>query len=246
MTRAEVLRALADVELFAGLGPAVLEDLATTAVPRSYPRGSLLFAEGDPGGSLLALTSGAVTVFRTASSGERAVLTVLHPPQVLGELALIDGAPRSAGAEAVLATTALSVGRDSFLNLVRQQPALIDPLLRHLGAMVRRLTDQTTDHVFLDLAGRVAKVLLRMLDGAQAPVPIETTQGRLAEMAGGSRQSVNQVLGSFTARGLVRVEGRRILVTDLAGLRRRAGLPVEDPPRQRPGPAPAVARRLVR
>jgi CRP-like cAMP-binding protein len=230
MSQADATKVLAGVELFAGLGPPVLSALAAAAVPRSYPKGSLLFTEGDQGGSLLVLTSGAVTIFRTSSAGDRAVLAVLRPPEVLGELALLDGAPRSASAEAMSATTVLSVGRDAFLGLIRAQPALLDPLLRHLGAMVRRLSDQTTDYVFLDLAGRVAKVLIRLAD-AELPTPrpptVEVTQGRLAEMAGGSRQSVNQVLGAFATRGLVRIEGRRILIMNTAALRRRAGLPTQ-------------------
>jgi CRP-like cAMP-binding protein len=246
-SRADVVRVLSTVELFAGLGPTVLDSLAGVAVPRSYPKGALLFAEGDPGSSLHVITTGAVTICRTAPTGERAVLTVLRPPDVLGELAIIDGAPRSATAEALSPTTTLSVGRDAFLALLRAQPALVDPLLRHLGEMVRRLSDQTADHVFLDLAGRVAKVLMRLAGPRRGGPPVvEFTQGRLAEMAGGSRQSVNQVLGAFATRGLVRVDGRRIVITDEAGLRRRAGLPPAEagagvrPPQQRPPTVPPL------
>lgn len=243
--RASVRRALSAVELFAGLGDTVLDQLAVTAVPRSYGRGRLMFSEGDPGTSLLVVTAGAVTIFRSSRGGERAVLTVLRPPEVLGELALIDGAPRSASAEATEPTEALLVARDSFLALLHAQPALVDPMLRHLGAMVRRLSDQAADHVFLDLGGRVAKVLVRLSaaeptrGGGPGPAAatrvVELSQSRLAEMAGGSRQSVNQVLGVFATRGLVRVENRRVVIQDLDGLSRRAGMAVAEPPRSRPG-----------
>ncbi|MGZ6827564.1 MAG: Crp/Fnr family transcriptional regulator, partial [Mycobacteriales bacterium] len=87
-------------------------------------------------------------------------------------------------------------------------------------------TEQAADHVFLDLAGRGAKALLR-LAGPGSPPVVAITQSRLAEMSGGTRQSVNQVLGGFGQRGLVHLEGRRILLTDVAGLRRRAHLPPE-------------------
>ena len=246
MGRTQAAAALAGVELFAGLGPALLDALAAAAVPRSYPKGSLLFAEGDPGSSLMVLTGGSVSIFRTSAAGDRAVLAMLRPPDVLGELALIDGAPRSASAEATTDTSALLLGRDAFLSLIRAQPALVDPLLRHLGAMVRRLSDQTADYVFLDLAGRVAKLLVRMAVTDRrrgGPPAVELTQGRLAEMVGGSRQSVNQVLGSFATRGLVRVEGRRILVTNEAALRRRAALP---PDPEQPAPVPRAANAPLR
>jgi CRP/FNR family transcriptional regulator, cyclic AMP receptor protein len=231
--RTDAVAALAGVGIFSRLGPAVLERLAASAIPRSYPRGALIFSEGDPGNSLLVLTSGAVTIFRSSAAGERMVLNVMRPPEIMGELALLDRAPRSASAEAMQPTTALAVSRDTFLAVLHQQPAVLDPLLQHLGSMIRRLSDQTADHVFLDLAGRLAKALLREADSlpsrSEHPV-IELTQTRLAEMAGGSRQSVNQVLGGFADRGLLRIEGRRIVLTNMPALRRRAGLSGSPPP----------------
>ncbi len=237
--RAGIASALASVELFAGLGDAVVDALAGVAVPRRFGKGALLFSEGDPGGSLLVVTEGAICIFRSSLSGERAVLTVLRPLDVLGEMALLDGAPRSASAEAIAPTTVLALRRESFLNLLHSQPSLVEPLVRHLGAMIRRLSEQTADHVFLDLGGRVAKALLRLAEGApqrESRQIVTLSQGRLAEMVGGSRQSVNQVLGGLAERGIVRVEGRRIVLLDDAALRRRAGLPpvVVPPPQQAP------------
>jgi CRP/FNR family transcriptional regulator, cyclic AMP receptor protein len=231
----EVLAALRQVELFNGLDESVLLQIASVARPRDFDRGELLFVEGDVGDALLILISGSVTVFRTSADGERAALTVLEPPEVLGEIALLDGASRSASVEATEPTTALSLSRAEFFGLLRGQPTVLEPLMRQLGTMVRRLTEQAADHVFLDLAGRVAKSLLR-LAGPGSPPVVAITQSRLAEMSGGTRQSVNQVLGGFSQRGLVHLEGRRILLTDVPGLRRRAHLP-PDPVHRSVAPA---------
>ncbi|MCW2587436.1 MAG: transcriptional regulator Crp/Fnr family, partial [Frankiales bacterium] len=228
--QADVLASLRQVELFAGLDEAVLQQIASVARPREYDKGELLFVEGDIGDALLLLVSGSVTVFRTSPDGERAALTIAEPPEVLGEIALLDGAPRSASVEATEATVVLSLSRPEFFGLLRHQPSVLEPLMRQLGTMVRRLTEQAADHVFLDLAGRVAKVLLRLATPGSPPV-VAITQSRLAEMSGGTRQSVNQVLGGFAQRGLVHLEGRRVLLTDVAGLRRRAHLPAEKPAR---------------
>ena len=238
-TQAEVLAALRQVELFAGLDERVLLQIAAVARPREFDRGELLFVEGDVGDALLVLVSGSVTVFRTSPDGDRAALNVLEPPEVIGEIALLDGAPRSASVEATEPTTVLSLSRPEFFALLRQQPTVLEPLMRQLGTMVRRLTEQAADHVFLDLAGRVAKSLLRLANPGAPPV-VAITQSRLAEMSGGTRQSVNQVLGGFAQRGLVHLEGRRVLLTDVAGLRRRAHLPVEQP--GRPGVRRPVGR----
>src|SRR5205085_1364170 len=95
--------------------------------------------------------------------------------------------------------------------------------------MVRRLTEQVTDATLLDLPGRVAKTLVRLVEVRRSVDPealpvIALSQSKLAELAGGSRQSVNGALATLTSRGFVRLDGRRIVVLDLPGLRARAGL----------------------
>jgi CRP-like cAMP-binding protein len=217
--------ALTGVEMFASLEPEVRQRVIATAVPRTYRRGQLLFVENDPGDSLIILRRGAVAVFRTAPTGERAVLAVVRPPDTIGEVSLLDGSARSLSAEAIEDCSALALSRAAFLELVHANPRILDAVMRSLGVLIRRLTEQTADHVFLDLPGRVAKTLVRLAGDNQAPmVTIELNQSQLAEMAGGSRQSVNQAIGSFASRGWLRTEGRRIVVTDLSALRRRAGM----------------------
>ena len=217
--------ALTGVEMFASLEPEVRQRVIAAAVPRTYRKGQLLFVENDPGESLIVLRRGAVAVFRTAPTGERAVLSVVRPPDTIGEVSLLDGSARSASAEAIEDCSALALSRAAFMELVHSNPRILDAVMRSLGALIRRLTEQTADHVFLDLPGRVAKTLVRLAGENQAPmVTIELNQSQLAEMAGGSRQSVNQAIGSFATRGWLRTEGRRIVVTDLPALRRRAGM----------------------
>ncbi len=217
--------ALTGVDMFAGLEPDVRQRVIAAAVPRVYRKGQLLFVENDPGEWLILLRRGAVAVFRTAPTGERAVLNVVRPPDVLGEVSLLDAGARSLSAEAIEDCTALALSRTAFLELVHSNPRILDAVMRSLGALIRRLTEQNADHVFLDLPGRVAKTLVRLAGDNQAPmITIELNQSQLAEMAGGSRQSVNQAIGSFASRGWLRTEGRRIVVTDLSALRRRAGM----------------------
>jgi CRP/FNR family cyclic AMP-dependent transcriptional regulator len=217
--------ALSGVDMFTGLEPEVRQRVIAAAVPRQYRKGQLLFVENDPGESLILLRRGAVAVFRTAPTGERAVLNVIRPPDVIGEVSLLDAGARSLSAEAIEDCTALALSRAAFLDLVHSNPRILDAVMRSLGALIRRLTEQNADHVFLDLPGRVAKTLVRLAGDSLAPmITIELNQSQLAEMAGGSRQSVNQAIGSFASRGWLRTEGRRIVITDLSALRRRAGM----------------------
>jgi CRP/FNR family cyclic AMP-dependent transcriptional regulator len=225
----DVHRALAEVELLRGLDQQVLQRLAERVGRRSWAAGEVLFAQGMPGGSLLVLTSGAVTVYRTSPGGARAALAHLRAPASVGEVTLLDGSPRTATVEAVEDTAGLELDRAELLELLRAQPAFLDAVLRSLGGLVRRLSDQTADHILLDFAGRVAKTLAGLAGPPPGPHIVRLSQSRLAELAGGTRQSLNQVLGAFATRGWVRVEGRSVVVEDVGALRRRGGLPAVRP-----------------
>jgi CRP/FNR family cyclic AMP-dependent transcriptional regulator len=221
---------LRSTRLFAGLSEPTLRALADRAVERSFPRHARLFYQGDPGTGLYVLASGLVKVVVTSEDGEEMVLVTLGRGEALGELSVVDGGPRSASAEALEPTVALLITREVLLDLAARDRALTEALLQALGALLRRLTEQAADLVFLDLPGRVAKLLagLAAERGAETSEGIELdahlTQTDLAGMVGASRQSVNQILQGFARRGYLQVRGRRIVVHRLDLLRRRAGL----------------------
>ena len=122
------------------------------------------------------------------------------------------------------------INRSALLAAMQQSPALLDALLRTLGAMVRRLTEQTTDLVFLDLGGRIAKLLVQRAERQsddprrRLAVDLHLTQTELAQMVGASRPAVNRVLQGLVGRGVIKVDGRTIEIVDAPALRRRAGL----------------------
>ena len=164
-------------------------------------------------------------------------MTVIEAPGSFGEIPLVDGGRRSASVEALEDTDLFLVPRADFLRLLADEPKMMQGVLRELGRTVRRLTDQLTDESLLDLPGRVAKTLVRLIEvrheaDPAAPPVVGLSQGKLAELAGGSRQSVNAALATLAGRGLIHIDGRRIVVTDYAGLLHRAGLL---PPGQKQG-----------
>lgn len=217
-------------QLFGDLDGETLGRLASRAVERPFRKGQLIFYEGDAGDSLLVIVEGLVKVFVTSESGEEMVLVTLRSPETFGELALIDGGPRSASAEVLEPTKVLALTRATLLDVMRERPALAESLLRSLGGVVRRLTEQASDLVFLDLHGRVAKLLVALADergltqGAEILLDLHMTQSDLAGMVGGSRQSVNQILRSFERRGYIEFRGRQVLLKHPELLRRRGSV----------------------
>ena len=214
--------------LFAGLDEPSLALVAAALRPRRFRRGETIFHAGDPGDALFIVASGKVTITIPPDDGsEPAILTTIGAGGFFGELALLDGARRSATAVALDAVTTEVLRRDAFDRLVDEQPALRRALLATLAGEIRRLTVQVEELHFLDLPGRLARHLLRSAVGAggmdeaaaTSPVgeirmPWPFTQAELAGMIGGSRQTVNRLLADFVAAGLLRFEGDELVIPD--------------------------------
>ncbi|MGD0123404.1 MAG: Crp/Fnr family transcriptional regulator [Candidatus Limnocylindrales bacterium] len=230
MLQAEfAVEALGRCRLFAGMGPDALRAMARTLRARRFRRGEVLFHEGDPGDALFVVASGAVKVVVPSEEGEEAILATLRRGDFLGELALLDGAPRSASAVALEATEVLALPRDQFLALVATEPAIRDALMASLAGELRRLTTHVAELHFLDLTGRLAARLARLAEEHGDRLPDGTirldaplTQSDLAAMIGATRQSVNKLLGEFEADGLLKMERDVILVPNLDRLARAA------------------------
>ena len=222
--------ALAACRLFGGLDDRTVDLLSAALRSRRYRRDEVIFHADDPGDSLFIVASGSVKIMLSADDGtEPAILTTVGPGGFFGELALLDGAPRSATAVALDAVETLVLRREAFDRLVDSERGLRRALLHSLAGEIRRLTAQVEDLHFLDLPGRLARHLLRELDGdgegtTEARLPWPYTQGELAGMIGGSRQSVNRLLADFVAQGLLRFEGDDLVIPNprrLAGAARR-------------------------
>ena len=226
----EAVTLLSRTALFATLDRPLLERLGERSVERFYRKGQIVFHQGDPGESLFVVISGLVKVFVSSEEGDEMVLVTLGAPETFGELSLIDQGSRSASAQTLQQTSLLSLSRTTLLAAMQENPSLSEALLRSLGGVVRRLTEQASDLVFLDLHGRVAKLLLALaeergeMQGGLITLDLHMTQSDLAGMVGGSRQSVNQILHTFARRGYLEIHGRKMVMKQPELLRRRASL----------------------
>jgi CRP/FNR family transcriptional regulator, cyclic AMP receptor protein len=215
---------LARTELFKGVDDAARRLIAERVGERVVERGRSVFVQGEPGDRMYVLAEGAVKLYVSSRDGGIVELARHQPPASFGELALLDGGPRSASAEAVERSVLLVVIRAELLRLLRSEEKVAEALLRALGTMVRRTTRQVTDLVFLDLRGRVARQLLLLAtDGnGVGAVTRRVTQGELATMVGGARQTVNQALKSLESAGCIRPVGGTFALVDREQLHRLA------------------------
>jgi CRP-like cAMP-binding protein len=220
--RTLLVATLGSCRLFDRLDPGTLGVVVDALRARRFRRGEVVFHAGDPGDALFVISSGSVKITLPAEDGmEPAILTTIRAGGFFGELALLDGGARSATAVAMEPVEALVLQRGSFDRLVDEQPTIRRELLAALAGEIRRLTAQVEDLHFLDLPGRLARHLLRMVAADDAGItvgesrlPWPYTQGELAGMIGGSRQSVNRLLGDFVSQGLLRFEGDELVIPD--------------------------------
>ena len=224
--RQAATRALRSTRLFGSLDEESLSSLAGVCQQRSYGKGQYLWYQGDPGSVVAVICHGLVKVVLSSEHGDEMVLAILGEHEALGELSVLDGAPRSAAVVAVQPTTVLLLDRATALELMSRRPDVLDAVLQSLGYLVRHMTERTGDLVFLDLPARLAKLLLHMAGRPEsdAPVVLDTglSQQDLAATIGATRPAVNRTLQTFAARGLIEIDGKVIVLRDLAALRRRA------------------------
>ena len=220
--------------LFAHAGEGALADIARYLRRRRYRRGEVIFERGDPGDTLHLVRSGAVKIVLPSPEGEEAIIATLRRGDTFGELALLDGEPRSAAAVALEPCETWTLARDRFRELLDRDPGLRDALLAGLARELRRLTDQVEELHFLDLAGRLATRLARLAreaaPGSRAVrLDWPYTQSDLAAMIGGTRQSVNKLLSGFVERGLLVIERDSLLIPDVDALDPEKALGFDNP-----------------
>jgi CRP/FNR family cyclic AMP-dependent transcriptional regulator len=222
------VEALARCPLFEHATRQMLEPLAGRLRRRRFRRNEVIFHQGDPGDSLHVVAAGAIKILLPSAEGEEAIIATLRPGDYFGELALLDGATRSATAAALEASETLVLPRPVLMELLGIIPGLGDALLAGLAKELRRLTSQVEELHFLDLAGRLAMRLTRLAEEAQPDKRGEIrlnwpyTQSDLAAMIGGTRQSVNRLLSELVEDGLIEIQPDELIINDLDGLARRA------------------------
>ena len=224
MTRAgEFLRR---VPFLAALAASDRQALAAAAKRRRFGRGEEIFHKDEPGESLFIIWEGSVRIYLPSPQGADLTLAVLGAGDFFGDLALLDGGPRSASATALQETETLVLGRASFSAVLRSRPQSAMAVLAAVAQRLREADEMAGDLAFLDVGGRVAKKLLELAaaHGVQRPegtlLDLPLTQEELANMVGVTRESVNRQLSTLRRLGVIAREGRRFLIRDGEALRR--------------------------
>ncbi len=223
MRLTELLR---ETTLFADLPEDDLESLAAIMKKRTYGKGRILFVKNSPGSDLYLIASGKVRIFIHSDIGQEIAITSFGPGEYFGELSLLDGLPRSAGAQTQERTVLYILNRSDFLRLLESNSQMAIHLLEMISKRMRHTVSYAEGLAFYDVPGRVALLLLnfsRQNDGKKSStdLTVRISQSELASHVAASREMVNRVLSFFRSQGLIQTKGQTIIINDIEGLKRQ-------------------------
>jgi len=204
---------LAKVPLFHGLSEPDLQAIASQAVSQQFPKNSILVYEGEEPDALYIIVSGKAKVYVSDEEGKELVLDSLGPGDFFGELALIDGAPRSATVMTTDKSMLLKINQRDFSHYLQSTPGVALNVLQELARRVRGVNEHIRDLALLDVYGRVARTLLRLAKETDDGLITDAiTQQEIANMVGASREMVSRVLNNLKADGYISVTDKRIRI----------------------------------
>lgn len=219
--RAALLRS----PLFQAMTDAELDETLKFAVERRWSKAASIFQKGDEGSSLMAVLKGRVKISAVSAEGKEVTLNVIATGDIFGEIALLDGNPRSADATAVEDTLLLVVERRHFLPFVRQNDDLYLRLLAVLCDRLRRTSMALEDLALFDLPARLARLLLKMAEDYGRPatggvrIDMKMSQRDISTLVASTRESVNKQLQVWRKDGVLQLDAGYIILCRSAELR---------------------------
>lgn len=195
----------------------LVAEVAGLAQWRKWPAGTVIFQRGDEGNYMILVTEGRIKLSLITSQGKELSLRHLEPGTLLGEMAVLDGEPRSADATATIATEGYVIGKPEFMNFITRNPEAAEAVMRYLCRRLRETTDQLETIALYDLDSRVARFFLatlRQIHGEDLPdeasLHIALSQTEIAGILGASRPKINRSILSLEEQGAIRRKGNVI------------------------------------
>lgn len=218
-------RALAGHPLFGQLSVEERDRLVTYMRISRFKARTTLFEKGDPGSSMMLVLRGRVKICSHSDEGRELVLNLVKPGEFFGEIALLDGAERTAAAVTLEDSEMLILERRDFIPFLERHPDACLRLMAVLCERLRRTSELVEEVLFLEGEARLAKRLVHLAGafgcevGDGIRIDLRLSQQQLGNMVGMSRESMNKQLGQWRRDDLVRIDDGFITITDLERLR---------------------------
>lgn len=208
------------IGLFREVTEEELKQIASMSDMLTLRRGQQIFIQGDPGGYVYCLASGWVKISRSCLDGRELIVDIIMPGEIFGEILGGGETVQDTIAEAMDDVLLCLIPRKRFEGALRVNPELSFRLIDLIGLRLRWMESRIADLVCKDVQARLATLLLHLArqhgtrDSRGVLLRPHITQQQLAGLVGASRGMVNQALGDFRRKGLIAIEGRRIIIHD--------------------------------
>jgi CRP/FNR family transcriptional regulator len=215
---------LSKLPIFAELTPQQMSFLAQRVVSKQFAAGELIFAEGDACQGMYVVERGHIRIFKSSPGGREQVLSIDGPGSSVAELPVFDGGGYPASGSAVDEVSALLVRKQDFHALCLAHPEVALKVLRVVGARLRRLVGIIEELSFTTVRRRLASYLFRLAqregantaDGVEITLPASNQE--VAAQIGTVRELVSRNLSRLQQEGILKVDGRLVVVRNLAAL----------------------------
>jgi CRP-like cAMP-binding protein len=219
MERRDILGAL---PVFAGLSERDWDKITDLFSERQYQKDDYIFLEGEAPEALYVVRFGKVKVLRHSTDGKDVVLRVAGPGQMLGTVAVFDGAGYPGTAQAIEDCALLVIARNDCLTLVNRYPVFGLAVINDLGTRLRSSAEQIRSLAVERVEQRIARVLLKLAESAGTDVPegrvieMPLTRQDVADMTGTTVETAIRVMSRFRRAGLIRTRRGKVVLVDLA------------------------------
>jgi CRP/FNR family transcriptional regulator, cyclic AMP receptor protein len=211
--------------LFGSLTKEELLALAQRTATKRLQRGELLFGEGDPCKGLYLVASGKIRIFKLSPAGREQVLAMEGPGSSFAELPVFDGGNYPAAASAAEDAELLFISRQDFQNFCREHPEVALKVIAVVGTRLRRLVGIIEELSFTTVRERLIALIVQLAKTSGTPardgihVELSKSHQDFAAELGTVRELISRNLSRLQAEGFLEVEGRKLVVKDLAGLK---------------------------
>ena len=217
--------ALRQIALLAGLSEQRLDQLAQQCLWHSVAAGKPLLLRAEQQGEVFLLVSGRVRVTTYSANGRQVTFRDSEAGEHFGDIAAIDGGPRSADVVTLEPCVVASLDRAAFLALLRDEPLVAERVMQRLAALVRQLSERVIDLSTLGVQNRLHAELLRLargagFDGNQARLEPAPRHAALASQISTNREQVTRELNALVRSGVLRKDGRALVLEDAGRLER--------------------------
>lgn len=214
--------------IFTCLSESDREEFSKSIIEKRYKKKDMIFLPGEKGDKVYMLKAGVVKLSKYSDGGKEIIMSMVNPGEIFGEMALVTNTPRNYVAEVMMDSYVCIATREDFLKYMYRYPEVTMQITKIIGLKFRRLGQKIEYLVFKNVYQRLARLLLNLLDDygyekkGKYYLYVKLTHYDIASLIGSTRETTTACLNEFKRDGLIDFDGRRIVIIDSSGLRKRS------------------------